>query len=47
MVNIELLCKEFLKLFKEKVYISEDIKVIEHSRKVADLASLSLKVVLA
>ena len=41
--DLELLCKEFLKLFKQKVYNSEDLEVIEHSRKVTDLATLSLK----
>ena len=42
--DLELLCKEFLKLFKQKVYNSEDGEVIEHSRKVTDLATLSLKI---
>ena len=42
--DLELLCKEFLKLFKKKVYNSEDVEVIEHSRKVTDLATLSLKI---
>ena len=41
--DLELLCKEFLKHFKERVYNSEDTVVIEHTRKVTDLASLSLK----
>ena len=34
--DLELLCKEFLKLVKQIVYNSEDIEVIEHSRKVTD-----------
>ena len=43
-VDLELLCKELLKRFKERVYDCEDVKVIEHSRTVADLSSLSLKI---
>ena len=41
--DLKLLCKEFMKVLKDKVYSDEDVAVIEHSRKITDVATLSLK----
>ena len=42
--DLTLVCKDFLKLFKEKVYDTADIAVVEHTRKLTDLTSLSMKI---